>query len=255
MLFSGIIEKELSDRIHLTYFDVIENDDFDECLNQCLPSIWFGPKDTRSIGITKAKIAKYFSTKLKNRSLICGSCAEIFLHAYLGYNGYQQACLGSNLEEGSIKKGFDGFYLKDNECWLMESKSSIHGKIPHHQKAEEAYQDLCNKLNDFEGNDPWENALNHAVAAGVEGSIQNQIRMLADDFTLERVHDPSEFNMIPCGTVFIGSVLTIDEVEKLSNALSLYFENKDYLALHIVCVSHSALVGFLRYLNLEYADE
>ena len=34
MLFSGIIEKELSDRIHLTYFDVIENDDFDECLNQ-----------------------------------------------------------------------------------------------------------------------------------------------------------------------------------------------------------------------------
>lgn len=46
MLFSGIIEKELSDRIRLTYFDVIENDDFDECLNQCLPSIWFGPKGT-----------------------------------------------------------------------------------------------------------------------------------------------------------------------------------------------------------------
>lgn len=62
MLFSGIIEKELSDRIRLTYFDVIEDDDFDECLNQCLPSIWFSPKGTRSIGITKAKIAKYFST-------------------------------------------------------------------------------------------------------------------------------------------------------------------------------------------------
>ena len=45
--------------------------------------------------------------------------------------------------------------------------------------------------------------------------------------------------MIPCGTVFIGSVLTIDEVEKLSNDLSLYFENKDYLALHIVWVTHN----------------
>lgn len=187
--------------------------------------------------------------------MICGSCAEIFLHAYLGHNGYQQACLGSNLEEGSNKKGFDGFYLKDNEYWLMESKSSIYGNIPHLQKAEEAYQDLCNKINDFEGNDPWENALNHAMVAGVEGSILNQISTLADDFTLEHVHDPSEFNMIPCGTVFIGSVLTIDEVEKLSKELSQYFDNKDYSALHIVCVSHSALVGFLRYLNLEYIDE
>lgn len=255
MLLSGIIEKELSDRIHLTYFDVIEGGDFDECLNQCLPSIWFGPKATRSIEVTKAKIAKYFASKLNNRPLICGSCAEIFLHAYLGHSGYQQACLGSNLEEGSIKKGFDGFYLKDNEYWLMESKSSIYGNIPHLQKAEEAYQDLCNKINDFEGNDPWENALNHAMVAGVEGSILNQISTLADDFTLEHVHDSSEFNMIPCGTVFIGSVLTIDEVEKLSKELSQYFENKDYSALHIVCVSHSALVGFLRYLNLEYIDE
>lgn len=255
MLFSGIIEKELSDCIHLTYFDVIENDDFDECLNQCLPFIWFGPKDTRSIDIAKAKISKYFASKLKNRRLICGSCAEIFLHAYLGHNGYQQACLGSNLEEGSIKKGFDGFYLKDNEYWLMESKSSIYGNVSHLQKAEEAYQDLCNKINDFEGNDPWENALNHALVAGIEGSILSQIEMLSDDFTLERVHGSSEFNMIPCGTVFIGSVLTIDEVEKLSNDLLLYFENKDYSALHIVCVSHLALVGFLRYLNLEYSDE
>lgn len=136
----------------------------------------------------------------------------------------------------------------------MESKSSIYGDIPHHQKAEEAYQDLCEKINDFEGNDPWENALNHAMVAGTEGSILNQIKVLSDGFTLERVHDSSEFNMIPCGTVFIGSVLTIDEVEKLSNDLSLYFENKNYSALHIVCVSHSALAGFLRYLNLEYID-
>lgn len=104
MLFTGVIEKELSDRIHLTYFNVIQNDDFDECLNQCLPSIWFGPKDPRSLEVTKTKISKYFESKLNNRSLVCGSCAEIFLHAYLGHNGYQQACLGSNLEEGSIKK-------------------------------------------------------------------------------------------------------------------------------------------------------
>lgn len=255
MLFTGVIEKELSDRIHLTYFNVIENADFDECLNQCLSSIWFGPKDPRSLDVAKKKIAKYFDSKLSNRPLVCGSCAEIFLHAYLGHNGYQQACLGSNLEEGSIKKGFDGFYLKDNKYWLMESKSSIHGTITHLNKAKEAYQDLCKKINNFDENDPWENALNHAMVAGVEGSILNQIRMLSDDFTFCCVHDPAEFNMIPCGTVFINSALTIMEVEKLAYDVSQFFGKQKYSALHIVCVSHSALVGFLRYLNLEYTDE
>lgn len=73
MLFTGVIEKELSDRIHLTYFNVIENDDFDECLNQCLPSIWLGPKDPRSLEVTKTKISKYFESKLNNRPLVCGS--------------------------------------------------------------------------------------------------------------------------------------------------------------------------------------
>lgn len=255
MLFTGVIEKELSDRIHLTYFNVIENDDFDECLNQCLPSIWSGSKDPRSLEVTKTKLSNYFDSKLNDRALICGSCAEIFLHAYLGRNGYQQACLGSNLEEGSIKKGFDGFYLKDNEYWLMESKSAILGNITHFEKVKEAYRDLCNKINDFEGNDPWENALNHAIVAGVEGSILNQIRMLSDDFTLGCIHDAGEFNMIPCGTVFINSALTIEEVEKLSNDASRYFGKRRYSAIHIVCVSHSALAGFLRYLNLEYTDE
>lgn len=255
MLFTGVTEKELSDRIHLTYFNVIENDDFDECLNQSLPSIWFGPKDPRSLEVTKTKISKYFESKLNNRPLVCGSCAEIFLHAYLGHNGYQQACLGSNLEEGSIKKGFDGFYLKDDEYWLMESKSSIFGNTTHLSKAKEAYKDLRDKINDFDGNDPWDNARNHAIVAGAEGSILKQIRMLSDDFTLRRAHSADEFNMIPCGTVFIDGVLTIEEVEKLSIDVLQFFGKQSYSAIHIVCVSHLALVGFLRYLNLEYTDE
>ena len=137
----------------------------------------------------------------------------------------------------------------------MESKSSIFGTTTHLSKAKEAYKDLCDKINDFEGNDPWDNARNHAIVAGVEGSILKQIRMLSDDFTFERVHDASEFNIIPCGTVFIDSVLTIEEVEKLSNDVSEFFGKQSYSAMHIVCVSHLTLVGFLRYLNLEYTDE
>lgn len=255
MLLSGIFEKELSKQIRLTYFDVIEYDDFAECLDQHLVSVWFGPKEKRRIEIAKIKIRKYFESKLTNRPLLCGSCAEFFLHIYLGQNGYQQACLGSNLEEESIKKGFDGFYIKDGNYWLMESKSSIRGNKSHLSKAEEAYRDLCSKIVAFDENDPWQNALHHAYAAGINGSIMSQIQSLSDDFTLRRVHEPCEFNMIPCGTVFIDIPLAKEQVEELSSRACRYFEKQEFSSLHVICVSHSALVGFLRYLGLEYVDE
>ena len=255
MLLSGIIEKQLSERIRLTYFDVVEYDDFAECLDRHLPTVWLGPREQRCVEVTKRKVRGYFEPKLTNHPLLCGSCAEIFLHIYLGQNGYQQACLCSNLEEESIKKGFDGFYIKDEHYWLMESKSSIRGNKTHLSKVKEAYRDLCNKIVAFDGNDPWQNALNHAYAAGIDGSIADQIRLLSDDFTLGRVHKAEEFNMIPCGTVFIEAALTKEQVEELSSRAYRFFEQQEYASLHMVCVSHSALVGFLRYLGLEYVSE
>ena len=255
MLLSGVLEKKLSEHIRLTYFNVIEYEDFAKRLDECLVSIWFGPKEQRSLEVTKRKVRNYYESKLGDRSLLCGSCAEFFLHIYLGQAGYRQACLASNLEEGSIKKGFDGFYLKGDQCWLMQSKSAINGSASHLSKVEEAYRDLCNKLNDFSNNDPWENALNHAFAAGIEESILKQIRSLSDDFTLACKHEVSEFNMIPCGKVFIDKPLTNEQVGKLSHGVCRYFKDRDYSALHIICVSHSALIGFLRYLGLEYKDE
>lgn len=255
MILSAVKERTISNSFRLTYFNVVEYGTFAECLDRHLVSIWFGPSGERSIEVAKKKMKRYFETKLKSRNLLCGSCAEFFLHFYLGQHGYQQACLCSNLEENSIKKGFDGFYLKNGRYWLMESKSSIDGASSHLFKVEEAYRDLCHKINAFDENDPWENALNHGFAAGIEESILKQIKSLSDDFTLERRHDLKEFNMIPCGTVFIDRTLDEDEAEELFSSARLYFKDKDYASLHVVCVSHSALAGFLRYLGLECLDE
>lgn len=44
MLLSGVLEKKLSEHIRLTYFNVIEYEDFAKRLDECLVSIWFGPK-------------------------------------------------------------------------------------------------------------------------------------------------------------------------------------------------------------------
>ena len=54
-----------------------------------------------------------------------GSIAEFFVHLYLRYYGYKQECLFFNLEENSMKKGFDGLYSIENELWFMESKSGL----------------------------------------------------------------------------------------------------------------------------------
>ena len=64
MLLSGIFEKELSKQIRLTYFDVIEYDDFAECLDQHLVSVWFGPKEKRRIEIAKNKNPKLFRVEI-----------------------------------------------------------------------------------------------------------------------------------------------------------------------------------------------
>lgn len=109
MLLSGVTEKKLSEHVRLTYFNVIEYEDFAKLLDDCLVSIWFGPKGHRSLKVTKRKISEYYESKLGNRALLCGSCAEFFLHIYLGQAGYRQACLASNLEEGSIKKDLMAF--------------------------------------------------------------------------------------------------------------------------------------------------
>ena len=80
--------------------------------------------------------------------IVKGSIAEFIVHLYLKACGFSQECLFKNLEEGSIKKGFDGYYTYSNEEWIMESKSgSIKTSgITHRAKIKEAYDDLKNKI-------------------------------------------------------------------------------------------------------------
>ena len=63
MLLSGILEKKLSEHIRLTYFNVIEYEDFAKRLDECLVSIWFGPKEQRSLEVTKRKVRNYYESR------------------------------------------------------------------------------------------------------------------------------------------------------------------------------------------------
>ena len=58
-------------------------------------------------------------------------------------NTVKQEFLFFNLEENSIKKGFDGLFSKDSETFLVESKSGtiLTKGISHRTKLKTAYTD------------------------------------------------------------------------------------------------------------------
>ncbi|MFY2508239.1 hypothetical protein ACN3E9_08105 [Vibrio pectenicida] len=110
-----------------------------------------------------------------------GAISEFFVHLYLQESGYKQEFLFFNLEEGSIKKGFDGFFSKNSDTFLLESKSgSIKSKkISHKDKLKSAYSDLENYVSgksEKGKNNPWKNAYNHAshIDVGTEKSIRKK---------------------------------------------------------------------------------
>jgi hypothetical protein len=95
--------------------------------------------------IVKTKLKNFLASK-KGSTTEMGAIAEFFIHLYLSTQGYKQECLFFNLEENSIKKGFDGYYSKETLEWIMESKSGLSSTkgISHKSKIKEAYDDLDN---------------------------------------------------------------------------------------------------------------
>lgn len=111
-------------------------------LDEFLVSICEGSSDSE-LELVKIRLKQFLADKDENTRM--GATAELFAHLYLRTVGYKQEFLFFNLEEGSIKKGFDGFFSKDSETYLLESKSgSINTKqISHKDKLKHAYADLA----------------------------------------------------------------------------------------------------------------
>ncbi|ETD37974.1 hypothetical protein U724_18565 [Pseudomonas chlororaphis subsp. aurantiaca PB-St2] len=184
-----------------------------------------------------------------------GAAAELFAHLYLRMSGYKQEFLFFNLEEGSIKKGFDGFFSKDSDTYLLESKSgSISSKkISHKEKLKHAYSDLekyVSGKSDKGKNNPWKNAYNHAshVDVGTEKSIRKKIKTLQDMFDLGNFNKITEFNIITCSTIFLSGVWDPKASTEIlnDNSFILSFDGKTIKAM---CVTKSSLDSFIKYLE------
>ena len=253
---------KLSDDSLFYFFSLnLEDSKQRESLDKYLVYIYEGKRYPSTIELTKKRIVKTFETKLGNIKWLMGATAEIYIHFLLNVLNYNQECLCQNLEENSIKKGFDGVYTdSDNQLWILESKSGadITEHISHLNKIKEAYDDLTNKFSGTsqnEPNDPWNNALFHANSTTTSEDIKAKIRELSKDYINDISHNIDEYNIIPCGTIFIISENEPDDfndVRIIKNQINEYFKDKNYKNLIVICSTQKSYKSFFDYLGVPY---
>ncbi|MBF4256087.1 DUF1837 domain-containing protein [Vibrio anguillarum] len=128
----------------------------------------------------------------KPRHTQIGLIGELLSHVLLTkvINGYEASSAYFNLEEKSIKKGFDILLCKtdDNSMWITEVKSGeLHKDKDQNQTTQdllnEAKRDLNKRLNEQEPQ-YWLNAINHVRATVSDEKDYKKvlIQALAEDF-------------------------------------------------------------------------
>lgn len=254
-----IIEKKISDSIDLLYFDVENLEDVSSYLDGQIVQIYSGVLSESTIEDVKKSFKILFETKLKNIKWVYGAVGEFFAHLLLNHKGFKQNFLFQNLEERSIKKGFDGLYSIDDVLWLMESKSGEGNAINKHvEKVKDASRDLKNKVDgSARFRNPWRNAYHHAshMDVGTEKTVRAQIKNLMNQYNDEKYHEISEFNIIPCATLFYAEEIEKHDLDELCNELRVFFLSFPHNRVKVVCVSNAALKSFLAYLDLGEENE
>lgn len=205
-----------------------------------------------SIKQVKNRLLRFLEKKDMNTRM--GATAEFFVHLYLGTLQFKQDCLFLNLEENSIKKGFDGNYTKNGESWLMESKSGAHSSSQsgHCLKIGVAYTDLVNKLAGKASNNPWQNAYNHAshIDVRTKKDIRDQLKKLSDDYSNGIFYKTIDFNIIPCATVFMDGIWKMYDKKALAKRIFEIVKKFKYKDIRVICITKKSVDLFVNYLRI-----
>ena len=244
--------KNINENVNINIITIESmSSDFKSFMDDSLISIYLGNR-TIDLSLAKQKLFNFLATKSLNTQM--GAVAEFFIHLYVRTLSMKQECLMSNLEEGSIKKGFDGYYSKGDDEWIMESKSGTIDTptIAHHAKISEAYRGLKSLLSGGSTNNPWENAYNHASHRDTNSSetIIKNIENFSNDFDRGTFYEIKNFNIIPTSTIFYNGVMSVDSDEILEKIETLV-DTFEYKKLEIICISKKSLDLFIDYLNDE----
>lgn len=259
MIPLAFTEHTISPQLVLTIIDIEDiNEPIKRVLDENFVLICEGNTGS-DLTTVKTHVKNLYSTK--NKEWIMGATAEFFVHLYIRLTGFKQECLFLNLEENSIKKGFDGYYSKDGIEWLMESKAgSIDSKdISYAGKVTLAINDLAAKISgrDKSGkreipNNPWREAYAHASQydVGTAKKIRENIKTLSNDFTNGKFRSIEEFNTMPCGTIFLSGVWTPPNHDSILKDIKHISDKLAGKQVHVICVTHRSTELFLHYIGL-----
>lgn len=214
--------------------DVIEKEIID---------IW----DTLEYSLDEVKKSIYSLISTKSEKQKHGICAEFFMHLLLRELGYKQKCAFTNLEENSMKKGFDGFYENSNDFWIAESKCALE-LCKHKSKIKEALDDIDKKTSDTTGNNPWANAYHHLLVRQTDKgeSIAKRVSILSKEYVNKVSHKSSDFNLIPVSTLFVNN--NQKEAEILEELKTLV-DSRQIKAMNILCINNDIYNEFIYYLK------
>lgn len=239
--------------LHVIDFKLLTDDKI-KLLDSNIVGICEGESDSTVIQVKK-NFFKFLSTK--DERTILGAIAEFFVHLYLNENGFKQEFLFFNLEEGSIKKGFDGYFSKDNEEYIVESKSgkSSTKNISHKSKIKKAYDDVKTNVEGTSKkgtNNPWKNAYNHASHIDVQckGTIRKKIKALSDLFDSGEFREVDEFNIIPCSTIFLDGVWDDGFSTDILNLDIEFLAGIKAKTTRMICITKNSSDKFIEYLEL-----
>ncbi len=204
------------------------------------------------LAVVKKRLYDYLQKK-KGSTIEMGAVAEFMIHVYLNHKGFKQEFLFYNLEERSIKKGFDGYYTINKEEWILESKSgnnSVPGNT-HPSKFAEAYADLEKKVKDVDGNNPWRNAYNHACHVDVQSAddIRKNLKILADDFDNNIYTKIENLNIIPASTLFLEGIWNAANQGELESQLHASLASKAFKGVNILCINKKSIELLEVFLN------
>ena len=260
----GFVREEyIDENISIYVIDIKElNDELKKTIDDFIVLICEGPQETiLTIDDIKQEIKSFILEKRpqnitdtgRNTYTYIGAIAEFFIHLFLNYIGFKQECLFLNLEERSIKKGFDGYYSKDSQTWIMESKSGYekYAGATHTNKIQISYNQLKEKITACSSgiNDPWKNAFNHAHRVNANQNILKELQKFSQQFIRGEIdNNINDFNLIPCSTIYFTDDWDENKDSIIQEIKNLQ-PNLECKNLKIICINKRFKSIFLKYLG------
>jgi len=244
----------------------IENfsDELQKIVRERLSAICFGI----SAGASRKKLYSYSSTikeflsryDSKPPKTQKGLIGELLTHVLIAelFSEYTVVSPFFNLEERSIKKGFDVVLtsIKDNELWITEVKSGeLHkGKTSDETMADLvslARSDLISRLNG-ENKSLWLNAVHNAKIAldkhnDLKEAVVDILENLGDE-SVDGLVNSKELNVFLTGTLFASLTDLCCEAKVKKKQKAIYSENifKGIFVLSVQKETYDKVYAFLK---------